>query len=76
MNLSDKRKKLFNAYKMRNIPTSLILLIQEQDKEFIKALKEELVCPFCKRNPSYRGTCTECFNAGIKIDELAGKELT
>ena len=70
MNLSDKRKKLFNAYKMRNIPTSLILLIQEQDKEFIKALKERIDVGWYHFKQDHGSG-----NIEILIDELAGKKL-
>jgi len=47
----------------------------EDVREVVLRLKEELCCHFCKSNPLYTGVCTECHNAGIKIDEIFGEKL-
>lgn len=40
-NLNEERKKLFDAYRKRGIPTSLLVLIKQQDKKFIKKVYDE-----------------------------------
>lgn len=50
--------------------------VKKDVKEFIRLLKKELVCDFCKKHPSYNGMCSQCFNAGAKIDKLLGEELS
>ncbi len=71
-NLTEERKKLeifLLAYKEGNVPLKNILMIIElQDKEFIKLLKEEL-------NIHY-GVVIEIGDPRNKIiDKLAGKDL-
>ncbi len=77
-NLKSERKRAIRDIS-KLLPERVTLLIFQivelQDDEFIRRLKDKLVCEFCKEMPDYTGMCSACFNAGIKIDKLAGQSL-
>lgn len=80
-NLSDKRKELFGTWNRvsEGIPNSLIKSIEEQDKEFIRLLKEELTKLCGNRDLEYgehHPFCESCIDTNNKIDKLAGDKLT
>jgi len=75
----DGQIKEFNLSKkeiVNRVVTGPMEYFKKSDvKEFIRKLKEELVCDFCKNHPKYNRMCSACDNAGIKIDKLAGEDL-
>ena len=67
--LSDKRKELFDIM-IKKMPTAgrIYRIIKQQDREFIKKLKEEIMNSLYKKNPNP-------YHYENIIDKLAGEDL-
>ena len=69
-NLSEKRREIFKRfYQTEMMPSTLQYEIEQQDKEFIKRLKEEL------NNEVKIAENMKVINQHEIIDNLAGEDL-
>jgi len=75
--LSEKRKELLKYFKEQFgeksiIPQDILRVVEEQDKEAVELLKEELMCIGLRENKRDGEARLKFIN---KIDKIFGKEL-